>query len=290
MACRKFGDNSKVVCKIGACGITGDVSFAALVLLDGTVVHHKEEVPIEEEFPVGSEEYIIIGYETVEYDTYPGVEVGSMISAVSAAKAEAGSFYDFQIEGGKLEIYRSGASREIEIKPYGNRWALLFATKATGTTKAKLYAYRFDTKTLVGPIEGATAISDAASNVGGFIQLGQWNGGEQLRGLYAAGAMWNRVLTKAEIEELISASYLEQWLTKTPKGMWLFNQTSLETAVKDITGNGADQVERVGTELSAEVPPIPYTKAEFEEPKKESSPLQHTFLGSKRIDSITRIR
>jgi len=266
MACRKFTEGSKVLCKIGACGVTGAVSFAALVKLDGTVKHVKEEVPIEE-FNEETEEWEIIGYETIEREEAPGLERGSMVSALDSAKTNPGSFYDFQVEGGKLEIFRSGASREIEVKPYGDIWALFFGTKTGGEAKAKLYAYRFDTKTLVGPVEGVGAIKDAAANVGGFINLGQWGSGEQLRGLGAALAVWSKVLTKTEIEELTAATYLEQWLTKTPVGYWDFRQTSLAEKVLDQTGNGADQIELAGTELSAEKPPIPYTKAEAEEGK-----------------------
>jgi|GEM_PF-4070656 len=217
---RKFSTSSVIRCSLGACGVTGAVSFAAIVKLENTTV-------------------------------------GSMVSAVNASKANAGSFYDFQVEGGELEIYRSVPSRKILMSPYLNIWALLAATKVAGSAKAQLYAYRFDTKTWVNE-EGAGAIADAAENPGGYIQLGQWNNTEQLNALYAAGAMWSKVLSKAEIEELATVKAIEAWLSKSPVGMWMFNQESVEETVKDLTGNGANQLERTGTSVSEEAPPIPY--------------------------------
>jgi hypothetical protein len=217
---RKFTPSSVVRCSLGACGVTGAVSFAAIVKLENTFN-------------------------------------GCMISAVNSSKASPTSFYDFQVEGGELEIYREGASRKITMSPYLGIWALLAATKAAGTAKAQLYAYRFDTKAWVNE-EGAFAIADAAANPGGYIQLGMWESGEPLNALYAAGAMWNKVLSKAEIEELAAVKSIESWLGKSPVGMWMFNQASVEETVKDLTGNGANQVERTGTTVSEENPPIPY--------------------------------
>ncbi|HEV2790829.1 MAG TPA: hypothetical protein VGV69_05980, partial [Solirubrobacterales bacterium] len=133
------------------------------------------------------------------------------------------------------------------------------ATKASGKAKAKLYIYRLDTKLWqkgegTGEIENPTELAQE-------IRLGQWGNTEQLQGLYAASAMYNKVLTQAEVEELATASTLQAWLKKGPVGMWMFNQTSTAQTGLDITGNGADQTELVGTTVENVEPPIPYYRA-----------------------------
>lgn len=221
---RKFVFPSVIRCSIGACGVTGAASFAAIVKLENT-------------------------------------NVGCMISAVNSSKTAGTNYYDFQVEGGELEIWRGGVpSRKIAMAPYLNVWALLAATKAAGTAKVQLYAYRFDTGAWVNE-EGSNAIVDALANPGGFIQLGQWNAQEQLTGLYAAGAVWDRVLAKTEIEGLATVSSIKAWLDRAPVGMWMFDQSSVAETVNDLTGNGANQVELTGTSVSGESPPIPYVAA-----------------------------
>lgn len=249
MPVRKFDEPSMVRYAIGACGVTGAVTMAALVKLDGTVT--EEEVEIEE----GVFENIKVAR---------GLETGALITAVDAALGEAGKFYAFDFEpaeeaNGNFTLYRNGRSNGPLTKPYGNIWALVVVQKVAGEAFPTFYVYRFDTASWVGPITGDTEIKDAPVNPGGFIQHGQWGGGEQLVGArYAAAAIWNRVLTEAEVKSLASVASLDKWLALAPVGQWMYFQANVAEAVADLTGNGANQVLRENTSVVAEEPPIPY--------------------------------
>jgi len=219
MPVRKFVEPARVRCAVGACALKEAVSFIALAQLQNTTV-------------------------------------GSFVSGAKSTGSGGGSFYDFQVEVSQLEIYKGAPSRGLTTTGLANVWCVFAATKVSGTAKAKLYIYRFDTKTWqIG--EGAGEIANP-TEAAEEIRLGQWNSTENFQGLYAASAMYNKVLTQAEIEELATASSLQSWLKKGPVGMWMFNQPSTAESVLDITGNGANQTELVGTTVEGVEPPIPY--------------------------------
>jgi hypothetical protein len=219
MPVRKFEGAARVKCAVGACALKEAVSFLALARLKNTVV-------------------------------------GSFVSGAKAGGSLPGSFYDFQVEGSLLEIYKNGGSRALSTTGLGEVWCVFAATKVNGTAKAQLHIYRLDTKTWMHG-EGAEAIT-SPTELAEEIRLGQWGTTEQFEGLYAASAMYNKVLTQAEIEELATATSLQVWLKRGPVGMWMFNQASTAEAVQDITGNGANQTELVGTTVENVEPPIPY--------------------------------
>lgn len=219
MPVRKFEGASRVRCAVGACALKGPVSFITLARLKKTTV-------------------------------------GSFVSGAKAGGGLPGSFYDFQVEGSLLEIYKNGGSRAISTTELGEVWCVFAGTKVSGVAPAQLHVYRLDTKTWqhatgVGEINNPTESAEE-------IRLGQWGTSEQFEGLYAASAMYDKVLTQAEIEELATAPSLEAWLSKGPVGMWMFNQSSTAEPVQDITGKGANQTELLGTTVENVEPPIPY--------------------------------
>jgi hypothetical protein len=224
VAVRKFVAASRIRVNIGACGFTGAATFVGLLNFERT----------------GGE--------------------NSWCSAVDSTKANQGNFYDCLAKTeGNLGIYRNGTYSEAKevTKGIDGIWALVAVTKEAGTVAARAHVYRFDTKAWTHTA-CVNALTNATANAGGYLQFGQWGEADQLRALYAAAAAWGKVLTDKEIEELVAVSYLEEWLKRSPAGLWLFKQQSGAETVKDLTGNGADQAELVGTEYSAAEPPIPY--------------------------------
>lgn len=59
---------------------------------------------------------------------------------------------------------------------------------------------------------------------------------------------------------LISSETLRGWLeiSPAPVALWLFEQIGITSRLLDISGGGAHQTSRVGTEVLGEAPPIPY--------------------------------
>lgn len=222
---RKFVAASRIRVNIGACGFTGAVTAVALIRFERT----------------GGE--------------------NSWCSAVDSGKTNAGSFYDCLAKTeGNLGMYRgsTGYSEAAGITAGIDKvWALIAVTKASGTVAARAHVYRFDTKTWTH-VNCEGTVENALANPGGFLAFGQWGTSDQLRATYAAAAAWGSVLSDAELEELVTVKYIEDWLKKAPAGMWAFNQHSAAETVKDLTGNGADQAELLGTEYVEEEPPIPY--------------------------------
>lgn len=225
MPVRKFGVvSSRVRVNIGACGFTGAASFVALLRPERT----------------GGE--------------------NSWCSAVDSGKANANNFYDCIAKtAGKLGIYRNGVYSEgITTAGLDNNWLLLGISKAAGTVKPNTYVWNFTTKELT-KAEGGVAQTDALANVGGFLAFGQWGTSDQLRATYAAAAGFNKAISEAEFKALAEATTIKEgWLAKSPSGLWMFNQKSEAESITDLTGNGANQAEQVGTEYLEEEPPIPY--------------------------------
>lgn len=237
---RKFTSGSFIKFALGSSAVTGAASFAAIVKLTNT-------------------------------------ELGSMVSYLDAGGSNAEPYYDFQVEASKLEIYKSGASRAIEVGALGGVWVLVAATKASGTAAARLHLYRFDTETWTHE-NGGAAIGNASENVGGKLVIGQWQGSEQFVGLYAASAVWNKALTDGEVEALVEVTAISKWKAKGPVGMWMLNQESTSEKVLDFTGNGADESSHSGTEVVAGSPPIPFTEGEEGEEEEEEEPEGATVM------------
>jgi hypothetical protein len=162
-----------------------------------------------------------------------------------------------------------GREPEIHFYPAGqaagftcptNEWVLVVGAKAAGSSKARYYYYRFTAGTW-SSAESSAAYTSAYVGVPAEFQLGRWNGGEQFVGKYAAAMVFDKVLSEAEVKALVGVSTISDWLGLGPKALWTFEQASIAEPVKDVTGNGADQISIEGTTVLAEEPPIPYRGA-----------------------------
>jgi hypothetical protein len=177
------------------------------------------------------------------------------MSYKTAASLDAGSYYSVGAEGGLFTVYANVANSKLAGAIPRETWCLFVVTKAAGSAKPTFYIYRFDTEAWT-VAAGGTALAD----IGGApdtVRFGQWNNGEQFLGKMAAQAVWNSALSEAQVKSLITGS-IESWLALSPKALWMLDQEVVTEEVKDATGNGADQKAREGTEVVAEMPPIPY--------------------------------
>lgn len=186
-----------------------------------------------------------------------GAAAGSqwLFAFQNEAHALAEDWTSLGLEAGILRFFPG----ESDGNPTRGVWILVAATKSTPeTSMADFYTYRYDTKAFTHQ-ESAGSFSWMFNGPPAEIQFGRWNSTEQFTGKYAAAAIYGSVLTGAEIKSMAEGPSVEAWLSKSPKGLWMFNQASTATSVTDATGNGANQISLLGTSVVAEEPPIPYT-------------------------------
>jgi hypothetical protein len=172
----------------------------------------------------------------------------------SSTIIHAPNWTSFGCESSNLRFYPSNS---VSPNPPRGEWILIVGACPAGTARRKYFIYRFGSEQWIVQEDAGTASAPVHIGTPDLIQLGRWNSGEQFDGRYAACAVFTGELTKSDAEDLIAGS-IEDWLTKEPLGLWMFNQESVEEEVVDSTGNGADQVSRVGTTVAEEDPPIPY--------------------------------
>ncbi len=122
-------------------------------------------------------------------------------------------------------------------------WQLLAVTKASGSAKPRFHIYSYAEGTWKHR-NSPESMPNAASVTGGKIRFGGPGSKE-----YAAAALFSRVLSDAEIEQL-DDSY-EDWLVLDPTGMWIFNQPDLSKPVVEELGGGANEIvgDTSGTEV-----------------------------------------
>ena len=174
-------------------------------------------------------------------------------------------FYSWGIEGGLLTMYNGGGTRSPFELP-SNQWLFVAMTKAAGNNSAKAYMYNFETEEWT--IATCTGVIGNGGASPSSLSFGEWDGGEQFRGKIAAQAVWDTVLSEAQIKELAEGVSIADWLTTSPspKGLWMFNQAETSEAVLDLTGNGAVETTQSGTTVVEEEPPLPYEEGEEPEP------------------------
>ncbi|HST69065.1 MAG TPA: hypothetical protein VLI94_05345 [Solirubrobacterales bacterium] len=185
-----------------------------------------------------------------------GTVAGSqwMIARHNASHASAGSWAGL---GREPEIHFYPAGQDAGFTCPTGEWVLVAAVKAAGSSKANYYYYRFATGTW-SSAESTLAYTSAYAGAPAEFQLGRWNNTEQFTGRYAAAMVFDRVLSEAEVKDLVNVGAMTDWLGLGPKALWTFDQQSVGESVKDITGNGADQTTIEGTTVLEEEPPIPY--------------------------------
>ncbi|HYH49238.1 MAG TPA: heparin lyase I family protein [Acidimicrobiia bacterium] len=159
---------------------------------------------------------------------------------------EAGSsvgYKFFENSEGRLKLSNGFGGAEDSKAIPDNGWQLIAVTKGLGEVKPRFHIYSYTSKTWVHRT-GTEAVPNGGSVSGGKIRLGGLGKEE-----YAAAALYSRVLSDSEVEDLTTS--FEEWLELEPTGMWLLNQPDVTKPVLDETGGGANEIfgETFGTEV-----------------------------------------
>lgn len=216
---RRFsaGDSSEIRCATGSCNIPW-----------GTIACYVRRTQTE------SSEQWIANYSSA--NTLTGAKLGM----------EPG------VDGNNPRGWTTNTHATFNLAP-GDGWAIVAMTKATGVVTPRAHGYiggswqHADTDATAGDAPTTTATVRFGVIVHG---LG-WTPFD-----IAAAAMWDVVLSDAQIEEL-SPTSLQAWYDNTggtPVGLWGFNQASTATPLEDLTGNGADETFVNGTAVIGDGP------------------------------------
>lgn len=182
---------------------------------------------------------------------------GGLIATATNAVAQASYF---SISSSQIFYGGSGtgsATSTFTVTPSAG-WVLVSASKAAGTGPVTFRKYDYATGTWTHE-GGAGSVTDGiAAGAGGTVKLGSYFDGTSpfLNGEMAAAAVYGRVLTQAEIENL--AHSLAAWRDAGPAGMWVLDQDAVSQPVYDWSGGGANQTAIVGTSAAATSSPVGY--------------------------------
>lgn len=129
-----------------------------------------------------------------------------------------------------------------------NNWVVLACTKAAGTVAPVFHSYVYDTNTWTHETAGSTLVDGSSPGAGGTVRFGDWQGGDRAHSRLKVAAVYTRVLSNLEIENL--AHSLVHWHAAVPAGLWLFDQSNVAQPIVDLSGGGAHETSRSGTSIA----------------------------------------
>lgn len=131
-----------------------------------------------------------------------------------------------------------------------NGWCLIAMTKATGTVVPRFHKVIIST--------GAATHENSVTSLANpdVIAVAPLIGATEgfFTGDILVGAIWDRVLSDAEIELL--ASSLWRWTTSSPRAHWRLDQELTTQKVRDLSGGNSNESSLVGTAVSNSSVPI----------------------------------
>jgi len=136
------------------------------------------------------------------------------------------------------------------------RWYWVISEKANGSVAPRWHVYDF-TANAWTHVNGGGAIANQSGTPVNAIIGGQSFGGASTtwRGAIAVGGIWGSLLgSDATIESIFTHSAANM-LAAGPAWMVLLNQSSVATAVTDVSGHGGNQTSISGTSVDADDPP-----------------------------------
>ena len=167
----------------------------------------------------------------------------------------------------RITLGIDGSSDQLELDVDGNSnystitlktaegYALIGVSKATGVVAPRFHKYVYGTNVWSHVASGSTIGNNTAPGASGVVLFGkiyasaQFFGGDIL-----LGALFNRVLTDAEMESLpFSFATLQ---ASAPVGLWLWDQSLTSQKVLDWTGNGANETTLTGTTIASVSVPV----------------------------------
>lgn len=130
-----------------------------------------------------------------------------------------------------------------------DQWMLVVVTKSSGTTLPRFHFYSLAGGTWVHE-NGSRAIGDeAAPGADGTIRWGKWQGTDALKADIDVAAIWAAEFFDVEVESLATNLTASAWLNIRPaglRGLWDFGA---DATLVDLTGGGANEVFRSGTQV-----------------------------------------
>lgn len=159
---------------------------------------------------------------------------------------------------------RRNASNQAQVTLNGNNttgpagtgiivsdgWAITAVTKATGTVAPRYHQLRLSDGNISHLNGGSTVANSSIPTTQARIGSAFAGTSEFFNGEIAVLAVWNVVLSDAQIEELWANRRTSDWWNNSagrPRALWEFAQADVATPVADLSGNGATQNAIVGT-------------------------------------------
>lgn len=132
-------------------------------------------------------------------------------------------------------------------------WVLGAWTKASGTATLRFHLYDYSTGSWTRGNSSSTR-DDPAEAASGVTLGGITAHSQSLGGNLAVAGQWARNLSDAELDRLPYS--LQAWHATGPAALWLLDQAATTTAVRDLTGGGANQSAINSTAVSTLSVPI----------------------------------
>jgi hypothetical protein len=216
MSPRSFdGNNDEIRCSIGACTITTAITLAIVARRTST------------------------GY--------------SALLALHTSGGTATFALEVEDNAGGNSVDFTGKVDHALTCPTTDGWVLIAGGKAAGTSTPRLHKYVYSTNAWSHVNAGST-LADQSSVSGGTVRFGEWQDTDDFAGDLAVAAVWNRLLTDAELEQLPFT--LQAWYASAPSGLWLFDQSAVTQPIADLTGGGANESARTQTTVSTTSVPL----------------------------------
>jgi hypothetical protein len=209
------GTNDEIRCSIGACTITTAITLAIVARRTST------------------------GY--------------SALLALHTSGGTATFALEVEDNAGGNSVDFTGKVDHALTCPTTDGWVLLAGGKAAGTSTPRLHKYVYSTNAWSHVNAGST-LADQSSVSGGTVRFGEWQDTDDFAGDLAVAAVWNRLLTDAELELLPFT--LQAWYASAPSGLWLFDQSAVTQPIADLTGGGANESARTQTTVSTTSVPL----------------------------------
>jgi hypothetical protein len=181
---------------------------------------------------------------------------GDVLSIADGSAALAANLVAFA--DGTLAYYGNGVGLAISdlTVTTSSGWVLIAVSKPTGTEAPTWRRYVYSTDTWTHETDDETVADGTAPGGSGTVRIGaSYDATSFFNGEIAAAAIYNRILTQAEIENL--AHSLGGWRDAGPAAMWVLDQSATSQAVKDWVG-AANQTALTGTSVATASSPIGY--------------------------------
>lgn len=166
-----------------------------------------------------------------------------------AAGSVVGQSYEFYVwndDSISLDINGNAGFSALTLLA-ANDWALIAATKATGSVAVRFHKYVFSTTTWTHT-DGNALANGSAPATAAYMGSTRAAGGPW-HGDIAVGGVWNVALSDVQLEGLTAA--ITAWEDLNPIALWLLDQTVTTDPVLDRIGN-ADETALVGTTVVEE--------------------------------------